>query len=290
MGWLLTQPDPAPNILCFTCGPIAVSSAAAPCPMCGAPVYDLASPGDRAIAEYALREREERRGGVASYLAMLAGMVVAFGLAAAFDSFLMFTAPVILCAGLVVFPLVRLIMKRRSAVGERAMAAALPGRRPRFWPRVVTGVPVALVAIGIAVDLRVGRFLCAVLLAASAVAGGLAHAALTGATSVPMVGASGMAYGLLGASLALMPSRRYALTLAGAPFELPAYVLWPLFVSLYAVIDATTRVHVAWLGHLGGLAAGVTVGLCLRRVAPPAAFALHEARREERLASARRWM
>jgi membrane associated rhomboid family serine protease len=346
MGALHPQPDAAstsPSFVCFTCGPVAVSSATAPCPACSAPVYDLASPDDRAIAEYAMREREKRRGDIAIYLAMLAGIVGALALAAAFDQHLLFSTPIILCVGLILFPLVRLILRRQSAAGERAMAEALPDSRPRSWPRIATGVPVvaagllvllhlivggrlddwwlvparlaeqpirllshalvhaswwhllnnaiALVLIGIAVDLRVGRLLCTVLLVASAVAGGLAHAAMTGAPETPMVGASGAVYGLLGASLALMPARRYILTLASAPFELPGYVLWPLFVSLYTLIDATSRgSHVAWLGHMGGLVAGIAIGLWLRRVAPPAAFLVHEARREERLSSARSWM
>jgi membrane associated rhomboid family serine protease len=345
---LHTSPDAAPSsssssFVCFTCGPVAAPSAAGPCPACGAPVYDLANPGDRAIAEYSLRERDERRAGIAFYLAMLAGMIGAFALAAAFDQYLLFSLPVVLCAGLVLYPLVRMLMRRRGAIGERAMAEALPDQRPRLWPRIVTGVPflaagllvllhltvgadlagwwlvparvaeqpirllshalvhaswghlvnnaIALLLIGIAVDLRVGRLLCAVLLAASAVAGGLAHAALTAGTWNPTVGASGAVYGLLGASLALMPARRYVILMANAPLELPGYVLWPLFVGLYTFVDATSRgAHVAWLGHMGGLVAGVTLGLWLRRVAPPAAFLQHEARREERLARARSWM
>jgi membrane associated rhomboid family serine protease len=148
------------------------------------------------------------------------------------------------------------------------------------------GNMIALFLYGIAIDLRVGRLRSAAILAVAAIAGAVVQARYSPA---PMVGFSAAVYGLVGATLALMPTRPTVLTMQGFAIPLPMWA-WSMIMipvlTLIAWIDQ--RSHVAWVAHIGGFVAGFVVALPMRWVAPTRWFAAYEearAKRLERLAS-----
>jgi len=143
------------------------------------------------------------------------------------------------------------------------------------------GNMLGLVSFGMAVDLRVGRTATALILALAALAAALAQAQYSAG---PMVGFSGAIYGLLGAMLALMPTRRQLLTLQGVPVPMPMWAWLMIVLPLFTFIAwADQRSGVAWVAHLGGFAAGFLVALPMRRIAPSRWFLDAEARRAQRL-------
>ena len=325
--------------VCLQCGPLG-ADAPEMCATCHGPVYHLSRPSERTLAEYAAQARRERRAGMAFMVALIPGLISAFGLTY-ITGLPLFDGGVILFLSLPYYPFIALFMKRVQPPGLRYLEQHLPGLQRRFWPRLVTALPVALalalIAIhllvddlggwwlrpehlragddlarlvtgnlvhghalhlianliglllfGIAVDLRVGRSACAVLLLASGVAGLAVHGLFTEQPALPVLGASGMVYGLIGAELALMPTRKLLIAPMGVAFELPNFVGILLFVGLYTAFDISYAPHVAWLAHVGGFAAGVLLGLAMRRIPKSSSFEEFEAWREERLERAKR--
>jgi membrane associated rhomboid family serine protease len=178
-----------------------------------------------------------------------------------------------------------------STVGIDALAYAR-GREP--W-RIVTSVfthagalhlvgnMFALLMFGPTIDRRVGRLYTAVVLAAAAIAGDLAHAQYT---DVPGVGFSGAIYGLFGATLALLPNRPQVIAIQGIAIPMPTWGWMLVFVPLYTLLAALDpSQQVAWMAHLGGFFAGLVVALPMRRVAPSPGFTALEERRTARLAA-----
>ena len=148
-------------------------------------------------------------------------------------------------------------------------------------PLHLIGNLAALLAFGIAVDLRVGRVATAAILVAAGLAGTLAQAAYS---PDHMVGFSGAILGLAGATVALMPTRKTIFMLQGIAIPMPTW-LWAIFwIGLLTFTGwADTRQHVAWVAHLGGFAAGLVVALPMRWLAPTESFALYGQRRAERV-------
>jgi membrane associated rhomboid family serine protease len=150
----------------------------------------------------------------------------------------------------------------------------------------LAGNMLALATFGLAIDLRVGRALTAVILAAAAIAGALAQAAYS---ETPMVGFSAAVYGLIGATVVLLPTRPTLLTLQGMAIPLPTWAWTMIMIPLFTFTAwADQRGHVAWVAHLGGFVAGALVAVPMRWATPTRWFARVEeerARRIERLAS-----
>ena len=96
-----------------------------------------------------------------------------------------------------------------------------------------------------------------------------------------MVGISGVVYGLAGASMVLMPRRRFTLVLAGSPVHMPLVVAVPVLVCVFTAIDVLISPNVAVWAHLGGIASGALVALPLRLLPVPTIFELNERLREE---------
>ena len=135
----------------------------------------------------------------------------------------------------------------------------------------VLGNALFLYLFGKRVGLRLGRAWPVVLIVASALGGGLAHALLTGAPTRFAIGASGVVYGMIGAGLALYP--RYAFVTIDDEGAVVVRSHWPrtvVFVAIYVALDVLFGRNVAVLAHLGGLVAGFLVGLPLRAVPPTA--------------------
>lgn len=94
-----------------------------------------------------------------------------------------------------------------------------------------------------------------------AVAGKLANAAVFDGEPV-MVGMSGAITAVAGAHVVLDPWRKYASTFY--PGELPAILALPLIAVLAAFGDVLRGGGGVWAAHLGGLVAGLALGLALR--------------------------
>ena len=146
------------------------------------------------------------------------------------------------------------------------------------------GNMLALFLFGLAVDLRVGRIPTAIILAAAAIAGALVQAQFI---TEPMVGFSGAIYGLIGATLVLMPTRPALLTFQGAVIPIPTW-LWTLLLmpvfTFTAYADEGS--HVGYMAHLGGFFAGLLVAIPMRRLPPTPAFARNEELRRARIEQA----
>lgn len=105
----------------------------------------------------------------------------------------------------------------------------------------------------------------------TAVAGGLAHAAMMPASGDPLVGASGAVAGVIAAYLMLHPRVKLWI-LAFGRIPLPITARWPLIAWIGLQIAAVLFPQddgVAWWAHLGGLAAGALLILVMRRPGVP---------------------
>jgi len=104
-----------------------------------------------------------------------------------------------------------------------------------------------------------------------AAAGGFAYAAMDIQSEVPLIGASGAVSGVVAAYLMLHPKVKvWVLVLGRIPLRLTAFWLLGAWV-LYQVYNAVTSPdsQVAWIAHLGGLAAGAVLVLFFRRPGVP---------------------
>ena len=99
------------------------------------------------------------------------------------------------------------------------------------------------------------------------VAADLAHVLASGASDVPLIGASGAIAGVMGAYMVLFRDRLIYVMLfffqfkVPAPFYLAFWVGWQLF---YATFWGAGAGGVAWWAHIGGFAAGVLLALVFR--------------------------
>ncbi len=112
----------------------------------------------------------------------------------------------------------------------------------------------------------------------------LSHAAMSPASSIPSVGASGAIAGVLGAYLLLFPSARVMTFIPFGFFiamrELPAIFvlgLWfliQLFTGVSSVGDVTAQNAggVAWFAHIGGFVAGLVLILLMGGRKQPTAY------------------
>ncbi|WP_269584925.1 rhomboid family intramembrane serine protease [Roseibium sp. Sym1] len=104
-----------------------------------------------------------------------------------------------------------------------------------------------------------------------AAAGGLAYAVMDVNSEVPLIGASGAVSGVVAAYLMLHPRVKvWVLVLGRIPVRLTAVWLLGAWI-LYQVFNAITAAdsQVAWIAHIGGLAAGAVLVLVLRRPGVP---------------------
>jgi membrane associated rhomboid family serine protease len=129
-----------------------------------------------------------------------------------------------------------------------------------------------LVAVGAALERRIGRPAFLLVYFASGVAGGLVSAALDPRIHVPLVGASGAVAGAVGACLAVAPGSRvtvwfHAGVTAGrarvrAAWLFSAWILYQAVGSFYLALEEPDPV--AYWAHLGGVALGLGSGAALR--------------------------
>ncbi len=151
------------------------------------------------------------------------------------------------------------------------------------WLHVLLNA-VGILAFGIAVDLRLGRMLTLFVVGATVVGAGVGEVFLSTAPETPIVGISAAVYGLMGASLVLMPRMKRAIFLAGMPVTVPQWVLLPLLVVIYTGLGWLAQVNVAHIAHLVGFGVGIALALGLRLVPEPAAFVVYKDKLEETMA------
>jgi membrane associated rhomboid family serine protease len=147
-----------------------------------------------------------------------------------------------------------------------------------------------LVSVGRSADLRLGRWWSLLLFVVALVAGAVFHALLTERPDIPTVGAGAGIYGFFAAQLVLLPTMRHLLTMPYRSMAIfvPNYVLMPLLVATMTLFDAFARPQLAWLGQLGGFAAGLVLSLPLRRTPRHALFDEYLCRRKTRMEEASR--
>lgn len=104
-----------------------------------------------------------------------------------------------------------------------------------------------------------------------AVAGGLAYAALDINSQTPLIGASGAVSGVVAAYLMLHPRVKVWVLVFGriplrlrASWVLGAWIVYQIYNAL-----AAANSQVAWVSHLGGLAAGAVLVIFLKRKGVP---------------------
>lgn len=124
----------------------------------------------------------------------------------------------------------------------------------------------ALYIFGDNVEDRLGRVRGAVILTTSVVVGGLVQSLAVREGVV--IGLSGGVAGLMGAYLALFPRVKLWLVLFFVRFKVRSAVYLLGWLALQAIAAARHAGGVGWFTHLGGFAAGLALGLIMRRRRP----------------------
>ena len=107
------------------------------------------------------------------------------------------------------------------------------------------------------------RFLVFYLL--SGIAGSLAYVAVNAQSNQPLIGASGAIAGILGAYMLIRPCAKVAVLFVYLPVRVPAWMVIGVWAGLQVVhIAGKDSDGVAYMAHVGGLAAGVVLFLALR--------------------------
>lgn len=123
----------------------------------------------------------------------------------------------------------------------------------------------ALLALGRAVERRLGTGRFVALYLGSALAGGLIYAVVFPADAIPAIGASGAVAGVMAAYVFVVPNGRIWTMLACFPLLLSAdfFVALFLVINLAAALTGMTQVlGVGFEAHLGGLFAGAALVHC----------------------------
>jgi membrane associated rhomboid family serine protease len=107
------------------------------------------------------------------------------------------------------------------------------------------------------------RFLAFYLLCG--VAGSLAYVAVNADSDQPLIGASGAIAGILGAYLLIRPCAKITVLFVYLPIRLPAWLVIGMWALLQVIhIAGKDNDGVAYMAHVGGLAAGVVLFLMMR--------------------------
>jgi membrane associated rhomboid family serine protease len=103
------------------------------------------------------------------------------------------------------------------------------------------------------------------------IAGGLAHAVMTPASQIPLIGASGAVAGVIAAYLVLHPKVRvWVLAFRFIPLRISAmWVLGAWVITQFVMLFIPETGPVAWWAHIGGLIAGAVLIVFMRRPGVP---------------------
>ncbi|MFN3743085.1 MAG: rhomboid family intramembrane serine protease [Hyphomicrobiaceae bacterium] len=113
------------------------------------------------------------------------------------------------------------------------------------------------------------RFLAFYLLCG--IAGGLAHAVMTPASTIPLIGASGAVAGVIAAYLILHPRVRvWVLAFRFIPLRITAaWALGAWIATQFVMLLMPDGSPVAWWAHIGGILAGALLIVFMRRRGVP---------------------
>ncbi|MHC5058631.1 MAG: rhomboid family intramembrane serine protease [Planctomycetota bacterium] len=131
-----------------------------------------------------------------------------------------------------------------------------------------------LLAVGSALERRVGRATFVAVFMVAGVAGGVASAALDPRIHAALVGSSGGVAGCVGLCLVAAPRARVSVWIhvgvAAAKLRLQAawlFSAWMLYQAVGSVyLSAGDSGSTAYWAHIGGMVAGITAGAALRRL------------------------
>jgi len=103
------------------------------------------------------------------------------------------------------------------------------------------------------------------------IAGGLAHAVMTPASDVPLIGASGAVAGVVAAYLILHPRVRvWVLAFRFIPLRInAAWALGAWIATQFVMLFIPDETPVAWWAHVGGILAGAFLIVVMRRPGVP---------------------
>lgn len=103
------------------------------------------------------------------------------------------------------------------------------------------------------------------------VAGGLAHAVMTPASDIPLIGASGAVAGVISAYLILHPRVRvWVLAFRFIPLRISAaWALGAWIATQFVMLAIPDETPVAWWAHVGGILAGAFLIVFMRRPGVP---------------------
>ena len=103
------------------------------------------------------------------------------------------------------------------------------------------------------------------------IAGGLAHAVMTPASDIPLIGASGAVAGVIAAYLILHPRVRvWVLAFRFIPLRISAaWALGAWIATQFVMLAIPDETPVAWWAHVGGILAGALLVVFMRRPGVP---------------------
>ena len=103
------------------------------------------------------------------------------------------------------------------------------------------------------------------------IAGGVAHAVMSPASQIPLIGASGAVAGVIAAYLVLHPRVRvWVLAFRFIPLRISAmWVLGAWVLTQFVMLFIPDTGPVAWWAHIGGLIAGALLIVFMRRPGTP---------------------
>ncbi len=138
-------------------------------------------------------------------------------------------------------------------------------------PLHLAGNMLFLWVFGDNIEDAMGHFKFLVFYILCGIAGGLAHAVMTPASQVPLIGASGAVAGVIAAYLVLHPKVRvWVLAFRFIPLRISAmWVLGAWVITQFVMLFIPDTGPVAWWAHIGGLIAGAVLIVFMRRPGVP---------------------
>jgi membrane associated rhomboid family serine protease len=173
---------------------------------------------------------------------------------------------------------VELLNSGIGAAHGRFDALAIPEPLTLITYQFLHGSPLHLVGnmlflwvFGDNIEDAMGHFKFLVFYILCGIAGGLAHAVMTPASQIPLIGASGAVAGVIAAYLVLHPKVRvWVLAFRFIPLRISAmWVLGAWVITQFVMLFIPETGPVAWWAHIGGLIAGAVLIVFMRRPGVP---------------------
>lgn len=122
-----------------------------------------------------------------------------------------------------------------------------------------------LLAFGTAVERSCGGLRMLLIFVVSAVAGAVLQVWSMGPVRIPVIGASGAVFGLMGATLALLIQKRLDPRMRRLASAIVVMMILNLVFALSGLVDWLSGLQIAWEAHVGGFLAGLLLGFVSSR-------------------------